>query len=110
MTSPLRSRWNAETYDAKFGFVTASGAPILSRLAPQRGERILDLGCGTGELTAQIQAGADVVGLDADANMVARAKARFAGLTFVQAGARIRAGRSPCPSSTRSFPMRLCTG
>jgi SAM-dependent methyltransferase len=84
----MNTSWDAATYDATFTFVTAGGTPVLERLAPRPGERILDLGCGTGELTAQIaQAGAEVVGLDGDANMVGRARARFPQLAFVEAAA-----------------------
>ena len=41
----------------------AFGAPLVAQLNPRRGERILDLGCGDGVLTAEILAtGASVVG------------------------------------------------
>lgn len=80
--------WDAATYDRKFAFVTEGGTPILGRLSPRPGERILDLACGTGELTAQIgKLGAAVVGLDADPAMLARARERFAGVSFVRAAA-----------------------
>jgi SAM-dependent methyltransferase len=46
-------------------------------LAPQPGERILDLGCGDGTLTARIaQSGARVIGLDASPELVAAAVAK----------------------------------
>jgi len=46
-------------------------------LAPQAGERILDLGCGDGQLTERLaESGAVVTGVDADAQMVEAAKAR----------------------------------
>jgi SAM-dependent methyltransferase len=82
----MTNTWDAQAYDAKFHFVTAGGAAIMSRLAARPGERILDLGCGTGALTAEIAAtGAQVVGIDADAAMIARARQQFPALTFVQA-------------------------
>jgi 2-polyprenyl-3-methyl-5-hydroxy-6-metoxy-1,4-benzoquinol methylase len=60
----MTNTWDAQAYDAKFHFVTAGGAAIMSRLAARPGERILDLGCGTGALTAEIAAtGAQVVGI-----------------------------------------------
>src|SRR5262249_44864382 len=47
------------------------------RLNPQPGERILDVGCGDGTLTALIAArGATVVGVDASADMIAAAQKR----------------------------------
>jgi SAM-dependent methyltransferase len=69
--------WSAERYAHHAAFVPALGAPLVDRLDPQPGERILDLGCGDGTLTLQIAArGAHVVGVDASADMVAAAKAR----------------------------------
>lgn len=56
-------------------------------LAPRTGERILDLGCGDGALTAQVAAaGAEVVGCDADASMLSATAAR--GLQTVAADMR----------------------
>ena len=49
-------KWDAGLYDAKHGFVSAKAKELLAQLAPQLGERILDLGCGTGTLTSQIAA------------------------------------------------------
>jgi trans-aconitate methyltransferase len=76
--------WDAQRYDERFGFVTRGGDSLVDLLAPQPGERILDLGCGTGELTATIaERGARVVGLDADDAMVDRARRRFPDIEFV---------------------------
>lgn len=61
-------------YATHAAFVPALGAPVLDLLAPRPGERILDLGCGDGVLTARlVAAGATVVGIDADREMVAAA-------------------------------------
>jgi trans-aconitate methyltransferase len=47
---------------------------VLEWLAPVAGERILDLGCGDGQLTKRIVAtGASVVGIDSSPQMVAAA-------------------------------------
>jgi SAM-dependent methyltransferase len=71
------SRWDAVTYATHAAFVPALGAPVVELLAPQPGERILDLGCGDGVLTeALVAAGAEVVGIDAGEDMVAAARAR----------------------------------
>ena len=75
--------WNPALYQAKHAFVWQGGAGILDWLAPEGGERIVDLGCGTGELTAKIaQSGARVLGLDASPEMVAGAEKQFPTLEF----------------------------
>lgn len=77
MTTNPTSRWVAADYAANAGFVPALGAPVLDLLAPQAGERILDLGCGDGVLTARIaEAGAQVVGVDASDTLIAAARAQ----------------------------------
>lgn len=69
--------WDPARYAANAGFVPALGAPVLALLAPQPGERILDVGCGDGVLTADIRAaGAEVTGLEADPRLAAAARAR----------------------------------
>ncbi|RME61756.1 MAG: class I SAM-dependent methyltransferase [Alphaproteobacteria bacterium] len=73
----MSSPWNPERYARHARFVADLGAPAVALLAPRPGERILDLGCGDGALTERlVAAGAHVVGVDADRNMVAAARAR----------------------------------
>jgi trans-aconitate methyltransferase len=77
-------QWNAKQYDEKHSFVTQYGAGVLPLLAAQSGERILDVGCGTGHLTAQIaESGAHVVGLDASLEMISAAQNAHPDLKFV---------------------------
>ena len=58
--------WNPETYARDGAFVPELGAGVLEWLAAQPGERILDLGCGDGQLTQRIAAtGANVTAIDA---------------------------------------------
>lgn len=69
--------WQAERYAAHAGFVAELGLPVVELLAPCPGERILDLGCGDGVLTARLaELGCDVVGVDAGPDMVRSARAR----------------------------------
>ena len=69
--------WDPDRYHRNAAFVPALGQPVLDLLAPQPGERILDLGCGDGTLTAALAArGVAVVGVDASAEQIAAARAR----------------------------------
>jgi trans-aconitate 2-methyltransferase len=72
------SDWDAATYHRISDPQLAWGRSVAARLAPAPGERILDLGCGTGRLTEEIAAtpGIFVVGLDRSAAMVQEAAAR----------------------------------
>lgn len=71
------NRWTSDTYRTHAAYVPALGAAVFALLNPQRGERVLDLGCGEGSLTEQIvAAGADIVGVDTSEEMIAAAKAR----------------------------------
>jgi trans-aconitate methyltransferase len=57
--------------------VSDLGSPVVELLAPKRGERILDLGCGDGVLTRTLaDFGCDVVGVDSSAAQVEAARAR----------------------------------
>jgi trans-aconitate methyltransferase len=77
------SGWDAARYQDQHSFVWRYGANLLELLNTQPGERILDVGCGTGQLTAEIaRAGAQVVGLDSSADMLAEARRNYPELTF----------------------------
>jgi SAM-dependent methyltransferase len=65
------------------------GVAAIDALAPARGERVLDVGCGCGETTLQVAArvGAEgfATGVDISAPMLARARARAAQSKVVNA-------------------------
>jgi trans-aconitate methyltransferase len=80
---PSDNVWDADAYDAHMGLVTELGAGALELLAAQPGERILDLGCGTGHHAAQLAAaGCQVEGIDAAEAMIARARALYPQIPF----------------------------
>ncbi|MDQ7949120.1 MAG: methyltransferase domain-containing protein [Pedobacter sp.] len=75
--------WDSELYTKQHHFVSDYGADVLQWLAPQSGEHILDVGCGTGELTAKIaESGAIVLGTDSSEEMVTASKRNFPELEF----------------------------
>jgi trans-aconitate methyltransferase len=75
--SPITQHWDPVSYARNARFVSDLGAAVVDLLAPQRGERILDLGCGDGALTETlVAAGCEVVAVDASAEQVAGAQAR----------------------------------
>lgn len=75
--------WDAKLYNDKHAFVWQRATGVVELLAAKPGESILDLGCGTGHLTAEIAAsGANVIGIDRSPEMIAEAKARYRGIEF----------------------------
>ena len=47
----MTQTWDPRTYEKNAAFVHESAGEVLEWLAAQPGERILDLGCGDGQLT-----------------------------------------------------------
>lgn len=85
----MADRWDSSLYDDRHAFVWEKAGDLIDLLDPRPGERILDLGSGTGHLTAQIAArGAEVVGLDSSASMIAQARQNYPKLKFVLGDAR----------------------
>ena len=73
----MSQNWDPAAYGEHGAFVHGLAGGVLEWLAAQPGERILDLGCGDGQLTQKIAAaGASVVGIDASPAMVEAACSR----------------------------------
>jgi len=88
--------WNPELYQGAHAFVWERAADLVELLAPRPGERILDVGCGTGQLTAKLaDSGAEVVGIDSSDSMIRAARANVPTVHFEVAD--IRRYRSSRP-------------
>jgi trans-aconitate methyltransferase len=75
MSAAHAQQWNPQQYAENARFVSDLGAPVIELLAPQPGERILDLGCGDGALTVKLlDFGCKVIGIDSSPEMVVAAK------------------------------------
>jgi SAM-dependent methyltransferase len=86
-----KQTWDPQAYGQNAAFVHGLAGGVIEWLAAQPGERILDLGCGDGQLTERIAAlGASVTGLDNSAEMVAAARSR---------------GIDACEGSAESLPF-----
>ena len=88
-TSTSNNNWNSSLYQEKHAFVWHYGENLLQILNPQPNERILDLGCGTGQLTEKIaEADAEVIGIDSAPEMIEKAKQNYPNIKFQVVDAR----------------------
>lgn len=77
------SYWDAQLYDSHHSFVSNLAVDLLELLDPRIGEHILDLGCGTGNLSYKItNTGAEVIGIDKASTMIKKANKTYPGLNF----------------------------
>jgi len=80
--------WNPEVYERFRSERLAPAVDLLALIEARPGMRVIDLGCGTGEVTRLLHdrlAAQETVGLDASPNMLARAVAHAGGgVRFVE--------------------------
>ena len=75
--------WDVNLYNEKHGFVHKYGADLIELLDPKKGECILDLGCGSGQLTDKISSFAEqVIGIDSSKEMIVSSKKLFPDIKF----------------------------
>lgn len=90
------TQWDANLYDDKHAYVFGYGREVVDMLDPKPGERILDLGCGTGHLTQEIaDRGAQVIGVDSSREMITQARARYPVIEFRLTDARVMKFETP---------------
>jgi trans-aconitate methyltransferase len=76
-------KWNPEIYDQTLHFVSRYGKELIRLLEPKQSEKILDIGCGTGDLAFEIAGyGADVTGIDTSSTMLDAARKKYPQLHF----------------------------
>lgn len=64
-------KWDPKGYDEHAHYVYKLGEPLIALLSPVEGEKILDLGCGHGELSLRIsELGCEITGVDISPEMV----------------------------------------
>ncbi|MBD5143240.1 MAG: methyltransferase domain-containing protein [Ruminococcus sp.] len=67
--------WNAILYDNKHDFVAEYGKDLLEFIPQDKKQVILDLGCGTGTLTAKLTDFCNqIIGVDSSQTMIAKAR------------------------------------
>ena len=75
--------WDANLYNEKHSFVYDYGESLVDLLNPNSDELILDLGCGSGQLTSKISEKAmAVIGMDKSPEMIEVARLNFPSLNF----------------------------
>jgi SAM-dependent methyltransferase len=75
----LKATWMTGDYDVFSRYMEADSAPFLRRLGITPGTRLLDVGCGSGQLALMAaRAGAQVTGCDIATNWIERARFRAA--------------------------------
>ncbi|ADU29288.1 class I SAM-dependent methyltransferase [Evansella cellulosilytica] len=79
-----KENWDANLYDEKHSFVSKYGDSLIALLAPEKGEKILDLGCGTGDIANTLyESGVDIIGVDKSENMVKQAIDKYPQIQFM---------------------------
>ena len=78
-----RNHWDANLYDKHHSFVSEYGQDLVELLNPIQDERILDVGCGTGDLMSILdRLGVSVLGVDQSEPMIVKAKEKYPQLNF----------------------------
>src|SRR5437868_5445149 len=77
---PSMIEWNATEYAKQSSLQAAMASEVLALIDLEGTERVLDVGCGDGKISAQIAAGiprGSVIGVDPSQGMIGFASSRF---------------------------------
>ncbi len=77
-------KWNSELYDNAQNFVSKYGKGLIDFIPCKENQSILDLGCGTGDLTSEIydRLSTNIIGVDASGEMIAKARNKYPNIYF----------------------------
>lgn len=84
----MSTRWDVDQYTRFHGPRLRPGIDLMARIDHRAARRVVDLGCGIGDLTRMLGErwpDARVTGMDQSPDMVAKARATYPGLDIVQA-------------------------
>lgn len=82
----MQFEWNPNLYTDSHDFVYKFGGELITLLDPKEQETILDLGCGTGELTKELADSCrSVVGIDNSLEMIRAAERSYPEISFIHA-------------------------
>ena len=84
-----RAQVDLDEYDRRWERMAAAGEPVhgeADAVVRLGGGRVLDAGCGTGRVAIElVSRGLDVVGVDNDPEMIARARAKSGAVEWIEA-------------------------
>ena len=76
-------KWDFTLYDSKHDFVAEYGKELLEFIPQSSTQTILDLGCGTGVLTAQLASKCrKLIGVDSSPDMIDKARKQYREIDF----------------------------
>ena len=80
--------WDSENYSLSFGFVSKYGKGVFDLIEKENVKSILDLGCGTGEISKFLaDDGYKVIGIDSSETMLEKARNDYPNINFIEADA-----------------------
>lgn len=82
-------KWNSQLYDTAQSYVSEYGKGLIEFIPQKENISILDLGCGTGDLTQEIyqifqkaKLSLNLMGLDSSPEMIEQAKGKYPHISF----------------------------